>query len=372
MILLIYSAYMSTSPIRYQIDITPRSFLIVGAGVATLIALWMIRDFVLLVVLAVIIASFVNAGVRVLKKVHIPRVLAVTTMYLFFIGIFIIFTLLFLPLFFRELVSLYELFPQNTGLFPSVSDFPQLVSNDGLQGHTLKELVVNTDTIQGLQNFWRTYFTDSVVNSVGNIISGFGKVFLVFIISFFLSIQEGGLNGFLRAITPIKYENYVIDLWGRTEQKIGYWFGGQLIIAIISAFIAFIGLSLFDVPYALLLSILILILEFVPFGMTIGTLFITPIAFLSGGVGLGVPVLLFMLVLNFIEAYVAQPLVVNKTVGIPMLLVVISVIAWVELIGWTGAIIAIPFSVLALELIYDREKIYLEKQREGEKDYENS
>jgi predicted PurR-regulated permease PerM len=66
-----------------------------------------------------------------------------------------------------------------------------------------------------------------------------------------------------------------------------------------------------------------------------------------------------MMVLNFIESNILQPLVVHKTVGIPMLLVIISVVAWIQLIGWVGAIIAIPFAVLVLEIIYDREKEYI-------------
>ena len=39
-----------------------------------------------------------------------------------------------------------------------------------------------------------------------------------------------------------------------------------------------------------------------------------------------------------------------------MLLVLISIVAWIQIIGWIGAIIAIPFAVLILEIIYDREK----------------
>jgi predicted PurR-regulated permease PerM len=348
----------SEQKIRYSIDITPRSFLVVALGCASVFALWMIKDFVLLVVLAVIIASFVNAGVRILHRIHIPRAIAVTIMYLFFVGIAVIIALVFLPLLFKEIVTLSALLP-NTASNTPWGELITVIAETGLNEETLQELLGTQNIFEGLQNFWKMYFTDSVVTGINSIIQGITKGFLVFIMSFFLSIQAGGLNGFLRAITPIKYESYIINLWNRVEQKIGYWFGGQLIIAIITGIITFIGLSILGMPYALLLSLLVVILEFIPFGLTIGTVIIAPLAFLTGGVALGIPITLFMFVLNFLEANIAQPLVVNKTVGIPMLLVIISVIAWVNLIGWTGAIIAIPFAVLVLELVYDREKKYI-------------
>lgn len=343
---------------RYSIDITPRSFAVVALGTITILCLWLIKDFILLVVLAVIIASFVNAGVRTLKKMHIPRTLGVTIMYLFFLGLLVLIALVFVPLLLKEIGGLIDLLPRTTQNTPWAKLLGR-VADSGLTETTFNSLVGTSNFFQGIQNFWKIYLTDSVLSGINTIITGITNTVLVFIMSFFLSIQESSLHGFLRAITPVQYESYVINLWDRVEQKIGYWFGGQLIIAVSAGIVSFIGFSIIGMPYALLLSLLIIILEFIPFGMTFGTLAIIPIAFVSGGIPLGVTIAIFMIVLNFIESNILQPLVVHKTVGIPMLLVIISVVAWIQLIGWVGAIIAIPFAVLVLEIIYDREKEYI-------------
>ena len=124
--------------------------------------------------------------------------------------------------------------------------------------------------------------------------------------------------------------------------------------SLVAGVIGFIGFTFMGIPYALLLSILVTFLELIPFGLTVGTIVITPIIFISQGPSLGITALIFFLILNFLEANVFQPLIVHKTVGIPMLLVLISIVAWIQLIGWIGAIIAIPFAVLILEIIYDR------------------
>jgi predicted PurR-regulated permease PerM len=337
---------------RYHIDITPRSFLVVSLGIAAIVSLWMVREFVLLIFLAIIFASFVNSGARLLKRAHIPRTLGVVLMYLFFAGIISLLVLVFFPLLFRELSGFIDYLPKSSPWAKLLNT----ISDQGFSGSTFKSIVGTSNLVQGIQNFWKTYLTDPVLAGISSIFQNLANVFLVFIMSFFLSIKEGALNSFLRMITPVEHESYIIDLWNRVEKKIGYWFGGQLIIALIAGIISFIGLSLLGMPYALILSILIIILEFIPFGMVFGTIVIIPLAFFSGGISLGIPVALFISSLNFIESKILQPVIVNKTVGVPMLLVIISIVAWIELIGWVGAFIAIPFAVLVLEIIYDREK----------------
>lgn len=348
--------YMSleTSPktVRYHVDITPRSFLVLAVGGIILAGMWFIREFLILIIIAVIVASFVNAGVKLLRRVHIPRTAAVLLMYLFFLGILALIAFIFLPLLFRELSGFIDYLPKTTPWAKLLNR----VSDSGLTESTLRSVLGTSNPFQGIQNFWKVYLTDSVLSSISTIFHVVSDVFLVFIMSFFLSIKEGGVNGFLRVITPVQYESYVIDLWNRVEEKIGYWFGGQFILAFIAGAITFIGLTIIGTPYTLMLSLFVVFLELIPFGLLLGTFIIVPFMIASQGVSVGITVFIFFMIVNFLESHVFQPLVVNKTVGIPMLLVIISVIAWVELIGWVGAIVAIPFAVLVLEIIYDREK----------------
>lgn len=346
---MIHLMYMTqpSKHVRYHVDITPRSFAVLALGVGVILALWAVRDFVLLIIVAVIIASFVNVGARILKKIRIPRMMGIIIMYLLFIGIAIMMIFIFFPLLFRELSGF-------AAYLPKASPWAKLLNRVSQDGLSLKTLLGTSVGFSGLQNFWKVYLTDSVVSGITTVVKIVADTLLVFVISFFLSIQEGGIHSFLRAITPLKYESYVVDLWDRVEHKIGYWFGGQFILALVAGVIGFIGFTFMGIPYALLLSILVTFLELIPFGLTVGTIIITPIIFISQSPSLGITALIFFLILNFLEANVFQPLIVHKTVGIPMLLVLISIVAWIQLIGWIGAIIAIPFAVLILEIIYDR------------------
>ena len=65
-----------------------------------------------------------------------------------------------------------------------------------------------------------------IVGLFGGIISFLS----IILISFYLSVMKGGIDTFLKAITPTKYEAYVVDLWERTENKLGRWLQGQLLL----------------------------------------------------------------------------------------------------------------------------------------------
>ena len=61
----------------------------------------------------------------------------------------------------------------------------------------------------------------------------FGSIFnfiLIILISFYLSIQEKGIENFLRLIFPIHHEDYVVDLWERSRRKIALWMKGQMLL----------------------------------------------------------------------------------------------------------------------------------------------
>ena len=87
--------------------------------------------------------------------------------------------------------------------------------------------------------------------------------------SFYFSIQEKGIEDFLRIIIPIQYEDYVVDLWERSRRKIALWMKGQVVLGFVVAVLTYLTLSLLGIEYALLLSIIAGIMELVPYGILV-------------------------------------------------------------------------------------------------------
>ena len=68
---------------------------------------------------------------------------------------------------------------------------------------------------------------------------GIFSLFVVIVLSFYFALQDTGVEDFLRLVTPRDREEYVIDLWHRSQVKIGQWMQGQLLLSLIAAIIIF-------------------------------------------------------------------------------------------------------------------------------------
>ena len=328
---------------KISITITPKTlwtilFMVIGVYVA-----WELRSFLMVVLVSVIIASFVETGTRALKKIKVPRIISIFFFYI--LGLAILFGIFYLivPLFVNELSDFISLFPKGS----MVVKFLTPLANNGINSATIKSILENNTLTTGSTN---------VLSALDGIFGGILNGILVIIISFYLSVQEKGIEQFLRVVTPDAYEDYVVDVWTRTERKIGYWFGGQALVALLIGLITYTGLFLIGVPYALLLAAIAFVFEFVPFGTLLSLVPAVVLGYLGGGVKLAIQVFIFYFILHYIEAYFLQPYVLHRTIGMPMLVIILSIIACFELFGIIGILIAIPIAVLFLEIIYDHGK----------------
>ncbi|MDB4984189.1 MAG: hypothetical protein JWM20_368 [Patescibacteria group bacterium] len=327
---------------KVSIHVSAKTLWTILLMIAGIFVAWKLRNFIMVVFVSVIIASFVEAGTRLLKRAKVPRPIAVFFFYI--LGFAILFGILYLiiPLFLAELSDFLNLFPKSSEFVKVLSP----VAANGLNSTTLKAIFTNS-ALSGQGDF---------VGTLSGFFGGILNGILVVIISFYLAIQEKGIEQFLRVVVPDKQEDYVVDLWNRVERKIGYWFGGQVFVAILVGLVSYAGLYLMGVPYALILSALAFVFEFVPFGTALALAPAVILAYFGGGLQLAIYVFIFYGVLHYIDAYLLQPYILHRTIGMPMLVIILSIVACLELFGIIGVLVAIPIAVLILELIYDTGK----------------
>ena len=197
--------------------------------------------------------------------------------------------------------------------------------------------------------------------TASNFLGGVFSFSIILVISFYLLVKEDGVAEFLEIIVPLKQEEYFIGLWKRTQAKIGRWMQGQLLLMLIVGVLIYFGLLILRVPHALLLGVLAFICEIIPvFGMTIAAIPAFLLGALNGGWTLGLLVAGLYLIVQQFEANVIYPLVVKKIVGIPPLLVIISLIIGAKLAGFLGIILSVPLSVALMEFVEDVNKRKIE------------
>jgi len=211
------------------------------------------------------------------------------------------------------------------------------------------------DVIKSTQNFVNT-FSGGLFDVFGNAFGGLFNLFIITIISFYLSIKENGIESFLRIIIPRKEEEYVVRLWKRTERKIGLWIQGQMLLGLIIGLLTYLGLTIIGVKYSLVISLITAVFLLIPFGIFIAMAIAVMFAYINGGVTIAFLTALLYMILHQFENYLIAPLIVKKVIGISSLVVILAVLIGADLAGVWGVILAVPFAVALFEIIDDIEK----------------
>lgn len=344
-----------------NISITPGSVIKILFIFFIAYLLFVLRDLLLVILTSVVLASAVEPITKWLMKRKIPRPLAVITIYVFAIAVLAILVTSFLPPLAKDVKSIALTVPQ---YIESVSeaDLDQFPGLSFLIGQ-INQSVSSSDFLNQITTF-TGQATFGFVATASAIFGGLLSFVLIVVISFYLAVQEDGVGDFLRVITPIKHEKYVIDLWKRSQRKIGLWMQGQLLLGVIVGVLTYLGLMILGVKNAFLLAILAGIFELIPvFGPILSAIPAIGVALIQDGFTLALLVAGLFLIIQQFENQLIHPLVVKKIVGIPALVAIISLIVGAQIAGFLGMIIAVPITAALMEYLSDIEKAKLEEMR---------
>lgn len=325
-------------------------FIVAGAYV-----LWLLRDLVLLVLTAIIIASAIEPEIAFLIRHRIPRFFAAILTYVILFGSVFALLYFFFPPIIADAAEFLSAMPRYIEAINATSSFSNITSASNLIGssHDLQSFVQTLFSLQSL-------FTEGSGSIVQFVVTFFGGIFsllLVIVLSFYFALQDTGVDDFLRLVMPVAYEDYSVDLWKRAQKKIGLWMQGQILLSLLVAVLVYMGLLIIGIPYALLLSVFTALAEIIPiFGSLLAGTVAVIVAFSNGGVALGAIVFGLYVVVNQFESNLIYPLIVKKVVGVPPLLVIVALIAGYTLAGFLGALLSVPVAAVVLELITDFDK----------------
>lgn len=337
-----------------QVTITAGSILTVFLFLALAGLLWFLRDVVLIVLTAVVIASAMEPGIVWLGRYRINRVLGVILIYLAVSAVFFAVLFFFMPPLLNDAINF-------------LSRLPAAISNLNLN-QTIAGILPNlgpgflsTDILQNLSQTL-TATTGGVVATLSAFFGGITSFILIVVFAFYFSVQETGVDDFLRLVTPARHQGYVLGLWKRSQQKIGKWMQGQLILGLIVGVLLYLGLTILQVPNALLLAVLAAVFELIPvFGQILAAIPAIAIAYTGGSIlgdGLtgAVTVLVLYVIIQQFEAHLIYPVVVKKVVGVPPLLVILSLIVGAKIAGFLGILLSVPIAGAIQELVTDIDR----------------
>ncbi|OGF51616.1 hypothetical protein A3I27_02910 [Candidatus Giovannonibacteria bacterium RIFCSPLOWO2_02_FULL_43_11b] len=331
---------------KLTIDISTLSLIKVSLFVVLAWLVFELRGVIGVLLASVVIASSVEPATRWLSAYKIPRVIAVIFVYLAAFTILGLIFYLILPPLVSELGGFLTDLPDNIQTFEPTNIFSFLPELPKSLNNILRDAILNF-------RYYSFEGTSGLLATIAKVFGGAVSFIMIIVISFYLSVEERGIENFLKIVTPKEYEGYALDLWNRSRRKIGLWFQGQLLLGVLVGVLAFLGLTILGVKYALLLAILSGILEIIPvFGPIISAVPAIGVAFTQKPI-LGLAVLILYVIIQQFENHLIYPLVVRKTIGIPPLLVILSIFIGGVLAGFFGIMLAVPVATVLVEFIND-------------------
>ncbi|MBI2645156.1 AI-2E family transporter [Candidatus Uhrbacteria bacterium] len=320
--------------------VTLAKILIAGVGIWLAYAL---SDVLAILFVATLLSSALSPLVNAMHTKGIPRGLGVLVIYIAIFSIFTFAITLLIP-------PLVEQYTQFAKAFPAYAErFMGIAQSMNPDVNVLEQLKKGFQAVES-----------SLVQAAGGIfikifdfIKGIIAFFFVFVVTFYMIVQERAIKGAIHLVTPTRYRYYVDGLISQIQKKIGLWLRGQLILSFIIFLMVFIGLVALGVPYALILALVAGLAEFVPYiGPVLGSVPAIFIAFDQSPL-LALWVVLLFLCIQRLENDFIVPRVMQKTIGINPLVSIIAILVGAKLAGFLGVLLAIPVTAILGVIIED-------------------
>jgi predicted PurR-regulated permease PerM len=134
---------------------------------------------------------------------------------------------------------------------------------------------------------------------------------------------------------------------------------GNLLTSVVAGVGTYIWLSVFGVPYALLLALFVALFDLIPMvGSTIAGLVVVVVS-LTKGFPVAIATGIFYIVYRLLEDYLLNPRVMKHTVKVSPGLTIVATLIGGTLLGLIGALVAIPAAatveLLLQEVVFPRQ-----------------
>lgn len=294
---------------------------------------------------------FKKSKTKVFGKIKRPLCLVLST--LIIVGLLFALLFMIIPEFIEALKSLMDSAPEYISRAESwIASIMKFASEHGI---TLPEMAINTDKIiNTVTNFINDNgLVDKTLTFTGSVVSGIVNLVVAVAFSLYLLAQKEKLGSqakkLMQAFLPKKNNvERLVNFVQIVDRTFTNFITGQLTEAVIIGALCFVGMLIFRMPYAAVVSVLVGVTALIPvFGAFIGTavgafliLFDDPIKALW--------FIVFIVVLQQLEGNLIYPKVVGKSVGLPGIWVLVAV----TIGGTVGGVIGIIISVPACAVIY--------------------
>jgi predicted PurR-regulated permease PerM len=311
------------------------------AIVLSLYIVWQIKEVLLLIFAAVVLATTLNRLARTLQRLGMKRGIAVLLSVVIFLTIVVGFFWLIVPPFISQFQELTLRVPKG------VERFNTWLDNLTSQIPNLNNYIPDINQLaQQAQPFVNRLLGSSFAFVSGSL-EVLLKMLLVLVLTImFLSDHQAYRKLFIR-LFPSFYRRRVDGILDSCEESLEGWVTGSIIAMAVVGIMSLIGLSILRVPSALALSMLSGFMNLIPnVGPTLSVVPAMAIALLDGP-WKSLAVLALYVVIQQVESNGITPYVMAQQVSLLPAVTLISQLFFVTFFGFLGLFLALPLTVVA-------------------------
>lgn len=214
-----------------------------------------------------------------------------------------------------------------------------------------------------------TQFVRKLVTGIAAFLT---DLLITLLIAAFLLVDLERVKGFIRSLVPVEYRDDFEHVVRGVDQGMAGVIRGQLLICLINGALAYLGLLIFDIRYALLLAMVAAVLSIVPvFGILISAIPLLGVALVSGDVGLegfafgrAAAIVGWIVGIHLLEANYLNPRIIGTADIHPVVLIFALLAGW-EVYGPVGAVLALPVaSMLQTLFLYIRKRAAHQREQD--------
>ena len=334
------------------------------------ILLWQLRSLIVVLMISVVLAATLAPIVNWTQKAGVPRFLAVLIVYAGLIATLTGFGLIVGPTVAQQIQILIGKFPSYLESLRSL--LSNLILRFGMSETGAPDIINQMLDVQGLTAWAIRSSQQLVVRSYSltrGIIGGVLSALLALLLSAYMLSGSKQLLADIINLFPQPWNQRLALQIEPVSGRMGGYIQGRILVSailgvVITVSLKFLGLS----ELALGLGVIAGFTNLIPFfGPVLGAIPALIVSVSQGGITFLWVLLLFVIVQN-LETYVLDPLLVGNSVKVPPLYQLLAVLGGAQVLGIIGALIVPPWVAgmgLLLENLYIKPKLMAEGHRDS-------
>ena len=297
-----------------------------------------------------IIAWLFNPLVKKLNAKGIPKVLSALIVYAIFLVILFLFIRVFIPVVYSQLNELlYKVPGIIENVINIVEDFINQFSIGALDITSFKTNVLTS--METLLLDFTNNLPEQIIDIVISLFSGIGTILISLVVGLYMLFDFDAISKHFIKLLPQKYQYEVNCLLTNIGTEVRKSINGTLLVATMVLVCDTIGFTIVGLEAPLLFGVFCGLTDLIPYiGPYIGGAAAVIVGFSQGPV-IGISVLIICIIVQLVENYILQPVVMSKAMQLHPVTIIVGLLIFGHLFGIIGMIIATPCIAL-LKVIY--------------------